>query len=99
MMKVRFGDDYLEEIYTNPTADGGFVPAIVKAFRKRMQFIDSVKDERDFWSWRSLRFEKLRGNRSHQYSLRLNDQYRLIIEFEGEAADKVAVIVSIEDYH
>ena len=98
-MKVRFEDDSLEEIYTNPMADDGFVPVLVKAFRKRMQFIDSAKDERDFRSWRSLRFEKLRGNRSHQYSLRLNDQYRLIIEFEGEAADKVVVIVSIEDYH
>jgi len=98
-MKVRFEDEYLEEIYTNPTADGVFVPSLVKAFRKRMQFINSAKDERDFWSWQSLRFEKLKGKRSHQYSLRLNDQYRLIIEFEGEAADKVAVIVSIEDYH
>jgi plasmid maintenance system killer protein len=29
----------------------------------------------------------------------LNDQWRLIIEFEGESPDKTAVIVEIVDYH
>ena len=48
---------------------------------------------------RSLRFEKLQPPRSHQFSMRLNDQWRLILEFEGKGASKVTVIVAIEDYH
>jgi plasmid maintenance system killer protein len=31
--------------------------------------------------------------------MRLNDQWRLIIEFVGEAPHKNVVIMSIEDYH
>ncbi len=31
--------------------------------------------------------------------IRLNQQWRLILEFEGEAPEKVTVVVSIEDYH
>ena len=31
---------------------------------------------------KSMRFEKLKGARSHQFSLRLQDQWRLILEIE-----------------
>ena len=43
--------------------------------------------------------EKLQGSRQHQHSLRLNDQWRLVIEFEGNSPQKTIVIVNIEDYH
>jgi proteic killer suppression protein len=49
--------------------------------------------------WKSLRFEKLQGDRAHQHSIRLNDQWRLIIEFDGTSPNKKIVIVGIEDYH
>ena len=48
---------------------------------------------------RSLHFEKLKGGRRHQYSMRLNDQWRLILEMEGKGHEKILVIVAIEDYH
>ena len=98
-MEVSFADDDLEQIYIEASADGGFVPGLVTAYRKRIQFIYEAKDERDLRAWKSLHFEKLKGNRKHQHSIRLNDQYRLIIEFEGKADDKVVVIIEIEDYH
>jgi plasmid maintenance system killer protein len=31
--------------------------------------------------------------------MRLNDKYRLILEYEGKGPDKTVVIVEIEDYH
>ncbi len=64
-----------------------------------MELIRAAPDDRDFYKFNSLRFEKLKGKRAHQYSMRLNDQWRLILEFEGEVADKVVVVVGIEDYH
>jgi proteic killer suppression protein len=64
-----------------------------------MQFIRNAPDERDFFAMRSLRFERLKGGRSHQYSMRLNDQWRLILKLEGSGKDKVVAIVAIEDYH
>lgn len=50
-------------------------------------------------SGKSLHFEKLKGNRTHQHSIRLNERWRLIIELEGEASHRTVVVVSIEDYH
>ena len=71
---------------------------IVKAYRKVMQLLRSAVDERDLYAVKSLHFEKLKGNRSHQRSLRLNRQFRLIIEIEEEN-EKTIVVISIEDYH
>lgn len=48
---------------------------------------------------KSLDFEKLRGDRKHQYSMRLNDQFRLIFEIDkGDQGNTIAVL-GIEDYH
>ena len=64
-----------------------------------MQEIRAADDERVFYAMKSLRFEKLKGSRSQQRSMRLNKQFRLIVELEGEPPTKTVVIIGIEDYH
>jgi len=91
MMDVTFADDDLDRLETDASFDLNLPEAIVKAYRKRIQAIRAAPDERDFYRLKSLHYEKLKGQRQHQRSMRLNDQYRL--------AKKVVTIVSIEDYH
>ena len=98
-MEIVFGDDDLDRLETDAKFDAGFSPGVVKAFRKRMQAIRSAGDERVFYAMKSMHFEKLKGNKEGQYSMRLNDQWRLILTFDGEAPNKKVVVVSIEDYH
>ena len=98
-MEVRFSEGHLDRLETDPRYDAGYPAAAVSAFRKRMQLIRAATDERAFYELRSLRFEKLKGSRSHQHSMRLNDQWRLVVEFEGKGAKKVLIVVAIEDYH
>ena len=69
-----------------------------KAFRRRMQFIRAAVDERAFYAMKSLHYEKLKGDRSHERSMRLNDQWRLVLRIES-TGERTVVIVSIEDYH
>lgn len=97
MRNVRFVDKVLEGLEREDSPD--FSEAVIKAFRKRMQTIRAAMDERDFYALKSLHFEKLKGDRSHQHSMRLNDQFRLILEYDGTGPDKTVVIVAIEDYH
>ena len=99
LMEVIFRDEALDRLETDAGFDGGYQSGIVKAFRKRMQQIRAAIDERDFYTQKSLRFEKLKGNRKHQHSMRLNDQWRLVLEFRGDNPNKVVTVVSIEDYH
>jgi len=98
-MRVRFGDDKLDRLEADPKFDAGFQQAVIVAFRRRMQMIRSAVDERDLRKITSHHFEKLRGDRTGQYSMRLNDQWRLILTIEGEGDQKTIVVLKIEDYH
>lgn len=98
-MDVLFRDEAYRSLESDPKFTGGHAAAIVKAYRNRMNFIRQAPDERDLYAWKSLRFEKLQGNRAHQRSLRLNDQWMLIIELDGTSPNEKIVIVGIEDYH
>ena len=97
-MDVQFDDKALEQVENDERATAGFSAAIVKAFRKRMQMIRAAPDERDFYAMKSLHFEKMQSNPNH-HSMRLNDQYRLIVELNSVAQAKMVVIVGVEDYH
>lgn len=98
-MDVFFKDQSLDRLETDANFSAGLGGAIVKAYRRRMQQIRAASDERTFYAHRSLRFEKLQGSREGQYSMRLNDQWRLIVEIRGEAPRKIIYVVEIVDYH
>lgn len=97
--EVSFKDASLEKLEQDPKYTAGYDGAVVKAFRKRMQLVRAATDERDFSLMRSLNFERLKGKRQHQFSMRLNDQWRLILELETVGTTKMLLIVGIEDYH
>ncbi len=96
-MEVRFDDGQGLEGVEAGRVGTGIGPGIDKAFRKRMKLIRSAADERDFRNLKSLHFEKLQG--TEDYSMRLNDQWRLVMRLEGEAPNKTVVICGITDYH
>ena len=98
-MDVRFEDPSLEKLEVDPKYTAGLDAALVKAFRKRLQFIRAALDERAFYAMKSLHDEKLKGDLYGQRSMRLNDQWRLILRLEEDDTGKLVVIVSIADYH
>ena len=99
-MDVKYVDPDLDRLETDENYKAGLDAKIVEKFRKTMQLIRAAPDERTFYAFKSLHFEKLKGKRSHQRSMRLNDQWRLILEIEKRADEgNLVVIVSIEDYH
>lgn len=98
-MDVEFADDDLDRLETDASFNAGFSRDIVRSFRKLMQAIRAAPDERTFYAMKSLHFEKLKGARDHQRSMRLNKQWRLVIEFKAADAGKVVVVIGIEDYH
>jgi proteic killer suppression protein len=98
-MEVRFDDDDLARLEADARFSAGFQPSIVSAFRRRMQQIRAAQDERDLYAIRSLHFEKLKGQRQGEHSMRLNEKYRLICFLEGAGPANVLVVQAIEDYH
>jgi toxin HigB-1 len=62
---------------------------------RRLVQIDSADELRDLASPPANRLEALKGNRAGQYSIRINDQYRVCFRWkDGHAFD-----VAITDYH
>lgn len=94
-MDIRFKDELLARLEVEAD-DGGYAPGVAKAFRKRVQTIRAAPDERVLREWKSLHFEKLATG---QHSIRLNKQWRLVLELEGQGADRVVIVIGIEDYH
>jgi proteic killer suppression protein len=98
-MEVEFDDNELDRLETDRQFTAGYSQEIVRAYRRRMQQIRAFRDERDFYALKSLHFEKLKGDREGQSSIRLNSQWRLILEIRGDHPCKLIGIVEIVDYH
>lgn len=96
---MAFDDEDLDRLETDPASGAEYPPGVVRAYRKCLNMIRSAPDERIFRLSKGLRYEKLKGNRSGQHSMRLNSQFRLILRIEGDTAAKTVVIMAIEDYH
>jgi proteic killer suppression protein len=64
-----------------------------RAFKKLI-FIDAADELEDLRQPPSNRLEKLKGDRVEQYSIRVNDQWRICFRWSGGAHD-----VELTDYH
>jgi toxin HigB-1 len=101
-MDVEFSNTDLDRLETDGQFTANLSQALVKAYRKKMQAIRAASDERDFYKQRSFNYEELQGKRKGQFSIRLNDQFRLIFSYNPGNPDtkkKTVNIIDIEDYH
>lgn len=98
-MRWEFASKHLESLYEEEKGANKYEPAVVDAFFSLMARIDAAIDERDLRQLKSRRLEKLKGDRAGQYSMRLNDQWRLILEITEDEQGKLLLVIEITDYH
>ena len=68
---------------------------IEEAARRKLEMLNAASALRDLAAVKGNRLEKLRGDREGQYSIRINDQWRVCFTWQGgDALD-----VEITDYH
>ena len=96
-MDLKFEDDNLRRMYYEADFMGGFSIDVLRAFRKRVGFIAQARDDRDIRRVRGNRLEKLKGR--SESSVRINDQWRLILTFKTIRGNRTAVLHGIKDYH
>ena len=68
----------------NDERGSGIPIQIVKRARRKLLMIHAATDVNDLRVPPGNRLEKLSGNRSGQHSIRINDQYRVVLCFETE---------------
>jgi toxin HigB-1 len=93
-MIVSFGDSDTEKIW-NGIRVKKIPPEIQNIGRRKLRMLNNSIDLADLRIPPSNRLEKLSGNLKSYYSIRINDQWRII--FQWTAGNAVAV--EILDYH
>jgi addiction module HigA family antidote len=61
----------------------------------KMARLGAATSLQDLQELRGNRFEALKGDRAGQYSIRINDQYRICFRWEDNQVDDVEIV----DYH
>ena len=68
---------------------------IQRTARRKLIYLDDAEDLQDLLAPPGNHLEKLKGNRSGQYSIRINDQWRICFEWVDNKARNVEIV----DYH
>lgn len=98
-MKVRYGDDDLSLVETNQAHRLKLPVEVVQTARRRVRFLRQARDERDLYAMASLHYEKLGGDREGQRSIRLNKQWRIILEIDRDCDPLEIVILEISNHY
>lgn len=98
-MDVVFEDERLALIETDQAAQTRLPVAVIQSARHKLNVIRAAPDERTLRNWKSLHYEKLKGRRSDQRSIRLNNQWRLVFRLDDRRLPNRIIVVAIEDYH
>lgn len=98
-MKVRHASANTALIETDKAHKTGLPVAVIASARRKLRFLRQAVDERDIRAMKSLKLEKLLGARKGDYSLRVNDQWRITLSFDDTRSSREIVILTIEDYH
>ncbi|MEW5980273.1 MAG: type II toxin-antitoxin system RelE/ParE family toxin [Acidobacteriota bacterium] len=96
-MILSFKDRTTEDIYNgeDTKAARSFPRTIWKVAARELDMINAARDVQDLKVPPGNRLETLKGDRRGWYSIRINDQFRIVFQWkEGNAKD-----VEIVDYH
>ncbi|MCL4804819.1 MAG: type II toxin-antitoxin system RelE/ParE family toxin [Anaerolineae bacterium] len=68
---------------------------IQRTARRKLLYLHDARDLRDLLAPPGNRLEKLSGDRQGQYSIRINDQWRICFRWDNDRALDVEIV----DYH
>ena len=93
-MIKSFRDDRTERIFHRQPAKR-FTRDLQRIALRKLLMLDAATSVIDLRVPPGNRLEKLAGDRAGQYSIRINDQWRICFEWSGEDAYEVEIV----DYH
>jgi toxin HigB-1 len=93
-MILSFRDDETQKIY-NRERSSRLDHDIQRVAYRKLRMLHNSKTLNDLRAPPANRLEKLKGNREGQYSIRINDQYRICFEWRNGDAYQVEIV----DYH
>lgn len=93
-MIISFGDKNTKKIWEGERVKG-FSTEIQELARRKLRMLNNSQDLADLKIPPSNRLEKLKGNFKNFYSVRINNQWRIIFKWKNGSVREVKII----DYH
>ena len=93
-MLTSFGDKDTKKIWEGERVKG-FSTEIQEIGRRKLRMLNNSQDLNDLLIPPSNRLEKLKGDLKDFYSIRINNQWRIIFKWNNGNAEEVKII----DYH
>lgn len=93
-MILSFGDKPTGKIWEGERVKG-LPPEIQEIARRKLRMLNNSQNINDLLIPPANRLEKLKGAYKNYYSIRINDQWRIIFIWNNGNAEKVEII----DYH
>jgi proteic killer suppression protein len=94
-MILSFGDPEVEKLFQERKKSRKLPEDIQRIALRKLLMIHASSNINDLRVPPSNHLEKLKGNRKHQHSIRINDQWRICFTWKQNNAFDV----TIEDYH
>jgi proteic killer suppression protein len=91
---VNFGDDETEKVW-NGERSRKLPPDIQPTALRRLRLINAARKVDDLRVPPGNRLERLRGDLAGQWSIRINDQWRIVFRWAEGGAEHVSIV----DYH
>lgn len=98
-MLIEYRDKTLALLPTERAAETKLPPEVIAAYRRKLVVLHSAPDERTLRNWKSLHYEKLKGDREGKRSIRLNDKWRVVFELDASTDPATIWILEVVDYH
>ena len=93
-MLISFGDKETKNIWEGERVKN-FSTEIQEIARRKLRMLNNSQDLTDLIIPPSNRLEKLKGDLKNFYSIRINNQWRIIFKWNNGNAEQVKII----DYH
>jgi toxin HigB-1 len=93
-MLISFGSKETHQIWEGERVKG-LSTEVQEVARRKLRMINNAQDLNDLMIPPSNRLEKLKGNLKAFYSIRINNQWRIIFKWNNGNAREVQII----DYH
>jgi proteic killer suppression protein len=90
-----FKDRQAQAIFEGRHPGKGFPANLIRSARRKLIMLSEARALKDLRNTPSNRLEALKHDRAGQYSIRINDQWRVCFVWTGKNAENVEIV----DYH
>ena len=97
-MIMSFRDDWLRDFFVEDIRSKKIPSDLESRLFRKIQMLDDATTDQDLRAPPSNHFEKLRGNLKDFHSIRVNQQWRLVFQWNGSRGEAAGVYLDNHSY-